>query len=241
MYWLLQDFRDHLLYVRNKQFSLLSVVIVVGCGETTYWSKIGGSPDEFDRTLAACHTQTYVLPQTNHETSRPDYQITPKFIETDTSPIIVPYKVPFQNLSDAFGPLVGAFEDIARKELLFENCMVANGWNKKIISPVALSEPAFARVGQEMISYKGTATTYLDRTATIKMKNGSGDVCVGSFRYKTAWTGDGSMRCGDGNNAIIEFQGHSRTGGYGTATTSNGIQINFIYGIEEEEIHRYLK
>ena len=84
--------------------------------------------------------------------------MTTQFIETDTSPIMVPYKVPFQNLSDAFGSLAAAFEDIARKELLFENCMAANGWNKKSISPVALTEPAFARVGQEKISYKGTAT-----------------------------------------------------------------------------------
>lgn len=241
MYWLRRDLRDHLFYGRNKQFILLSVFLIVGCGETTIWSKIGGSPDEFDRTQVACHNQTYFLPQTNHESSRPDYQMTTQFIETDTSPIMVPYKVPFQNLSDAFGSLAAAFEDIARKELLFENCMAANGWNKKSISPVALTEPAFARVGQEKISYKGTATSYLDRAATIKMKNGSGNVCVGSFRYKTTWTGDGSMRCGDGNSAIIKFQGHSMTGGYGTATTSNGIRIKFIYGIEEEEIHRYLE
>ena len=36
MYWLWQDLRDHLLYGRNKQFILLSVFLVVGCGETTY-------------------------------------------------------------------------------------------------------------------------------------------------------------------------------------------------------------
>ncbi len=241
MHWLWQIIRDHLHYGRNKHFILLSVFLVAGCGETTYWSKFGGSPDEFDRTQVVCHNQTYFLPQTNHEGSQPDYQMKTQLNENDASSILAPYKVPYQNLSDAFGSSAAAYEDIARKELLFENCMVANGWEKKSVSAVALTEPAFARIDPEMISFKGIATGYLDRTGTIKMKNGSGNVCVASLRYTKNWTGDGSMRCGDGDSAKIEFQGISSFSGYGTATTSNGIQIKFVYGIEEEEIHRYLK
>jgi len=49
------------------------------------------------------------------------------------------------------------------------------------------------------------------------------------------------MRCDDGGSAKIEFQGLSGSGGYGAGTTSKGNRIKFVYGVEEEEIHRYLK
>jgi len=62
-----------------------------------------------------------------------------QIIENDAYPIIAPYKVPYQNLSDAFGSLIATFEGIARKELLFENCMVANGWKRMSVSAVALT------------------------------------------------------------------------------------------------------
>ncbi len=225
----------------NKYFILLSVFLVVGCGETTYWTKFDGSPDEFDRTQVACHNKTYSLPQTKHEGSQPDYQMKTQFIGNDAYPIIAPYNVPYQNLGDAFGSLVATFDDIARKELLFEKCMVANDWKKMSLNAVALTEPVFAKVGPEMIIYEGIATGYLDRTGSIKMKNDSGNVCVGSLRYTTNWTGDGSMRCDNGDSAKIEFQGISSFSGYGAGTTSKGFQIKFVYGIEEEKIHRYLK
>ena len=48
MHWIWQNIRDHLLYGRNKHFFLLSVFLLAGCGETTYWSKFDSSPDEFD-------------------------------------------------------------------------------------------------------------------------------------------------------------------------------------------------
>jgi hypothetical protein len=225
----------------NKYFILLAVFFVAGCGEATYWAKFGGSPDEFDRTQMACHNRTYFLPQTKHEGSEPDYQMKTQIIENDAYPIIATYKVPYQNLSDAFGSLVATFEDIARKELLFENCMVANGWKRLSVSAVALREPVFAKVGPQSIMYEGIATGYLDSTGTMKMKNSSGNVCVGSLRYTTNWTGDGSMRCDDGDSARFEFQGISGFSGYGTGTTRKGNQIKFVYGVEEEEIHQYLK
>jgi hypothetical protein len=49
------------------------------------------------------------------------------------------------------------------------------------------------------------------------------------------------MRCDDGDSARIEFQGISGFSGYGTGTTRKGNQIKFVYGVEEEEIHQYLK
>ncbi len=45
--------------------------------------------------------------------------------------------------------------------------MVANDWGRTRVSAVALTEPAFARVGPEMIVYEGIATGYLDRTGTL--------------------------------------------------------------------------
>ncbi len=93
----------------NKYFILLAVFFVAGCGETTYWAKFGGSPDEFDRTQMACHNRTYFLPQTKHEGSEPDYKMKTQIIENDAYPIIAAYKVPYQNLSDAFGSLVATF------------------------------------------------------------------------------------------------------------------------------------
>jgi len=241
MYWLWPDICDHLLYDKKKHFILLFVFLMAGCGETTYWSKFGGSPDEFDRTQLTCHNQIYSTLQTKHENSQPYYQMKGQVAKSDASPLNASYKVPYQNLSDAFGSLVPASEDIARKELLFENCVVAHGWKKIHVSQVALTEPAFARVGSKKINYRGVATGYLDRTGIIKMKNGSDNVCVSSLRYMTNWTGNGSMRCGNGDSAKIEFQGISGFSGYGIATISNGSQIKFVYGIEEEEIHPYLK
>jgi|ETNmetMinimDraft_33_1059910.scaffolds.fasta_scaffold32424_2 hypothetical protein len=228
-----RDIRDHMLCGRNKLFILLSVFVVTGCGETTYWSKFGGSPDEFDQIQAACHKQTYIL--------QPDYKRIPPPIDKSASRIIAPYQAPFQNLSAAYGSSVSAFDDIARKEALFEKCMIDHDWKKISVSAVALTEPVFARVASETVSYRGIATGYLDRTGIFKMKNDAGNVCVAGLRYKTNWTGDGSMRCGNGDSAIIEFQGYSGFSGYGTATSGEGTQIKFVYGIEEEEIHQFLR
>lgn len=241
MHWIWQNVRDHLLYGRNKQFFLLSVFLLAGCGETTYWSKFDGSPDEFDRTQIACHNRTYVSLLTRDDGSQPDYRMKIQFIGNNANSINASYKVPFQNLSNAFESSGATSEDVAGKELLFESCMVANGWKKMKVSAVALTEPAFAIIGSERILYEGIATDYLDRTGSLKMKNDSGNVCVGSFRYMKNWTGDGSMRCDDGGSAKIEFQGLSGSGGYGAGTTSKGNRIKFVYGVEEEEIHRYLK
>lgn len=241
MYWLWRSIRVHLLCGMNRYFILLSVSLVSGCGDSTYWTKFGASPDEFDRTQLACHNQTYLLPRTNHESSLSNYKVDSRLAGNATSPIYAPYKVPYQNLSDAFGSSVATFEDIASKELLFENCMVANDWEKTSASAVALTEPVFAKVAPEMIIYKGIATGYMDRTGTLKMKNNSGTVCVGSLRYRTNWTGDGSMRCDDGFSANIEFQGISGFSGYGTSATKKGNEIKFVYGIEEELIQEYLK
>ena len=225
----------------NKCFILLSVFLVTGCEETTYWTKFSDSPDEFDRTQLACHNQIYFRPQTNQKGAQPNYKIGPQLTETNTSSKFTLYKVPFQNLGDAFGSSVTSFKNIARKEQLFENCMVANNWEKTRVSTVALTELVFAEAGPDLTAYKGIATGYMDRTGTIKMKNDSGQVCVGSLRYTKNWTGDGSMRCDDGFSANIEFQGISGFSGYGAAATSKGYEIKFVYGVEEEAIHQYLE
>ncbi len=241
MHRIWRDACDRLFCGMNKYLVLLSVFPVVACGETTYWTKYGGSPDEFDGTQVACHNRAYSLPRTKHEGSQPDYRMKTEFLGNDTSPITAPYKVPYQNLSDAFGSLIATDDDIARKELLFEKCMVANDWVKISVSAVALTEPVIAEFGPDMIVYEGIATGHLDRTGAIKMKNDSGGVCVASLRYTANWTGDGSMRCANGDSARIKFQGISSLSGYGTGTTSKGIRIKFVYGVEEEELHRYLK
>ena len=70
-----------------------------------------------------------------------------QFIGNNANSINASYKVPFQNLSIAFESSGTTSEDVAGKELLFESCMVANGWNKMKVSAVALTEPAFAIIG----------------------------------------------------------------------------------------------
>lgn len=146
-----------------------------------------------------------------------------------------PYTVPYQSLGGAEGA------SPTEKERRLEQCMVANGWKKTNTNAVALTEPVYARIGSKKITHKGIATGYLDRTGTMKMKTESGEECVGSLRYLTNWTGDGSFRCDDGDSAKIKFQGISGFSGYGGGVTKRGLVFKFVYGVEPEDIQPYLK
>ncbi len=173
---------------------LLPVILLAGCAQTTYWAKSGGTTGEFDRAQAACHNQAFFLPKVQFETTETGYLMNTQAIGAGFyTSTITPYKAPYQNLADGFFSMSAAFEEIGRKEIFIENCMVANGWTKVDEAAVALTVSVYARIGPDEEVYEGTATGYPDHTGTMKLKNATGNGCVGSFRYISDWVGNGSV------------------------------------------------
>lgn len=222
---------------------LLSVAFLGGCAKTTYWIKDGGTQDEFDRLQAACHNKAFFVPKVEYQ--RPDsgyIASTTVYPYANTSQtVITPYRAPYQNMADALGSLAANFENIARREKFMENCMAENGWKMAQKRDLAMTVPTYALVGDAATSYEGTATGYIDRTGTMKVKSASGDICVGSFRYTSPHGGTGIIRCDSGDSAAIEFKGLSNSSGYGSGTTASGEIIRFTYGLNEDERKKYLQ
>ncbi|HVJ40462.1 MAG TPA: serine protease [Dongiaceae bacterium] len=97
-------------------------------------------------------------------------------------------------------------------------------------------------VGNDPTLYRGTSTGYMDMTGTIKMTSQDGtNRCTGNFQYVDSETGFGSLTCSDGRSARIHFTGLSMTKGYGSGMTSDGEQVSFVYGMEDDEAALYLR
>jgi hypothetical protein len=197
----------------------------------------------FDKTQAECHNQGFHVPQNStSQQSAPNYQITTVVnsggrIATST---VTPYRTPYQNMGDAFGNLAAAFDNIARREAYVENCMIANGWNKRSESQMALSVTIYGKVGSANGLYEGTATGYPDGTGTLKIKNSANNVCVGTFRYITSTHGTGIVRCDDGDSVETTFSPLSSMSGYGSGTSKNGLPVRFVYGLDGDQREKYL-
>jgi hypothetical protein len=183
-----------------------------------------------------------MLPKTTHQASPPSYygsaQVTPSgYINYS----LAPYKNPYQSMGDAFGSLSATFADLAAREQFLANCLVANGWRQASSTDLALTVSAFALVGEKEIAYEGSATGYPDRTGTIKMISKAGNVCVGNFRYTSAYGGTGLVRCDDGDSANVSFTAVSNSSGYGSGKSGQGEVVRFVYGMEGEDRAKYLK
>ncbi|PUE29024.1 hypothetical protein B9Z39_02805 [Limnohabitans sp. JirII-29] len=89
--------------------------------------------------------------------------------------------------------------------------------------------------------FLGEAVGYMDRTGTIDIKSAlNPDTrCVGSFRYTGAKTGVASVRCNDGEEAVLNFNALSTLSGYGIGKTSKG-PASFTFGLTPEEAAQYL-
>lgn len=87
----------------------------------------------------------------------------------------------------------------------------------------------------------GEAVGYMDRTGTISIQSAVNPElrCAGEFRYTGARSGVATLRCNDGLEAVLSFNGLSSLSGYGYGRTSRG-PASFTYGLTPEEASRYL-
>lgn len=239
---------------------VVCIAALSACANNEYWTKTGGSAEEFDRVLAGCHNQAFSLPksQTPQINSPQAYSINTMRLGGAYVSTVQPYENPYQSLGNAFSSMSDSLANMAMKERFMDNCMVANGWKKQTkpqvsitegvalsASEVAITEPVFAKIGADEKVYKGTATGYSNRTGTMKMISPSNEVCVGNFRYTSSLGGNGTLICDHGDSASINFTKISTTSGriagYGSGTSNTGSPILFVYGIDEIEGAKYLK
>ncbi len=89
--------------------------------------------------------------------------------------------------------------------------------------------------------FVGEAVGYMDRTGTIDIHSvtDSKTRCVGSFRYTGSKTGEAKVRCNDGAEAILAFNGLSMLSGYGVGKTTRG-PASFTFGLTPEQASEYL-
>lgn len=224
---------------------LLCALLLTGCAQTTYWLKTGGSQDEFNRTQAACHNDSYMLPRTQAIQSQPNYRITANVNPFGgVTATAVPFKNPYQSIGDGLDSFAAAADNIARRERFVQNCMVVNGWRQIATSDTALTIETYARLGTApSVEYSGKSTGYLDGSGTIKLANTSGGQCVGTFRYDTqpSTGGTGIVRCDDGDSAQIRFTKINSSSGYGSGVSEQGKPLRFVYGIPAELREQYLR
>lgn len=226
----------------NHGLLSIAAFCLAGCAQTTYWMKQGGDQTSFDKTQAECHNQAFSLPKNStNQQSTPSYQVTNVATSSRVvSSTVTPYRTPYQDMGDAFGNLAAAFDNIARTELFVENCMIANGWNKRSEAQMALSVAIYGKIGAASGIYEGTATGYPDRTGTLKLKNAANNVCVGTFRYISSNHGTGIVRCDDGDSVETTFSALTNMSGYGSGTSKNGLPVRFVYGLDGEQREKYL-
>lgn len=218
-------------------------LLVVGCAQTTYWLKAGGSQDEFNRVQAGCQNESYSLPLSQAQQSAPNYRITAQVDRFGgVRATATPFKAPYQALGDGFSSLAASLDNIAQREQFVRNCMIANGWRNVSSSEVSMTVPTYARVGQDPVSeYEGTATGYPDGAGTINLRGPANSQCVGTFRYAPSFNGGtGVIRCSDGDSASIQFIKLTSSSGYGAGMTEKGRSIRFTYGVAADQRERYL-
>jgi hypothetical protein len=90
--------------------------------------------------------------------------------------------------------------------------------------------------------FVGEAVGYVDRTGTIEVKSvvDSADRCVGTFRYTGSDTGVVQLRCHDGSEARLSFEGLGAFSGYGQGNTRRG-PASFTFGLDPAEAASHLK
>lgn len=89
--------------------------------------------------------------------------------------------------------------------------------------------------------FTGEAVGYLDRTGTISIQSvlDPNLKCIGSFRYTGSKSGVANVRCNDGAEAALSFNGLSMLSGYGYGSTSRG-PASFTFGLTPEQAAQYL-
>ena len=113
-----------------------------------------------------------------------------------------------------------------------------------ILAACSVSAPvhSIANIEGEVVTFKGVAVGYMDRTGTIEMKSMDGQItCVGEFRYANSQTGHGRLRCSNGEVANIQFIALGTVSGYGYGTSTSGYALAFTYGLDGRQKERYLR
>lgn len=227
---------------------VIMTIALVGCGTAKYFVKQGGSIDEFDRTLAACHNQAYLLPQNQMTNPLPPGAFAPSYqIQSTVLPAtgmvnttVTPFMNPYATIGYGLMVVGDALQKMAIREQFLENCMVANGWKPTTKEEVSITVSTRALVGDNATVYRGTTTGYLGGHGTIDVISGDNHQCVGTFRYTRPGAGNGVLRCDDGDSAAIEFSSVTKTSGYGSGKSKSGKAVRFVYGMDDLDADAYL-
>ena len=104
---------------------------------------------------------------------------------------------------------------------------------------VASNLPAFAVVGNAVLS--GTASLYVDRSGTLSLDDteGSGLKCMGRLRYTATNTGVIHLQCSNGVDAQVNFTAVRETSGYGNGRSAQG-PVSLAFGFEAADAPAYL-
>ncbi len=90
--------------------------------------------------------------------------------------------------------------------------------------------------------FVGEAVGHFDRTGTIELLSVTDPSvkCAGRFRYTGLKTGVADMKCDDGPEAKLLFNGLGVFSGYGAGSTPEG-PASFTFGLDPKEAAKYLK
>lgn len=227
---------------------LIVTMALAGCSSSKYFVKQGGSIDEFDRTLAACHNQAYLLPQNQMQNPLPPGVFAPSYqIQSAIVPgtgmvntTATPFMNPYATIGYGLMVMGDALQNMAIREQFLENCMIANGWKPTTKEEVSITVSTRALVGDNSTVYRGTTTGYLGGHGTIDVISADNHQCVGTFRYTKPGAGTGVLRCDDGDSAAIEFLSVTKTSGYGFGKSKSGQDVRFAYGMDDLSADAYL-
>lgn len=119
---------------------------------------------------------------------------------------------------------------------LVTGCANESGARMGLTSATA---PVLAILSDDL--FTGEAVGYMDRTGTIAIQSvlDPNLKCVGSFRYTGSKVGVANVRCNDGAEADLSFNGLSMLSGYGYGRTSRG-PASFTFGLTPEQAVQYL-
>lgn len=120
--------------------------------------------------------------------------------------------------------------------ILISGCANESGSRLTLLSATA---PVLAILYDDL--FVGEAVGYMDRTGTIDIHSVSNPEikCVGNFRYIGSKTGEATVRCNDGAEAVLSFNGLTALSGYGYGKTSRG-PASFTFGLTSEQAGQYL-
>lgn len=120
---------------------------------------------------------------------------------------------------------------LALAAIVLSGCANQSGARMGLFSATA---PVIAILQEDL--FVGEAVGYMDRTGTIEIHSviDPNLKCVGSFRYTGSKTGVADVRCNDGADAALSFNGLSMLSGYGYGKTSRG-PASFTFGLTPEE------